>query len=356
MKLKRIAAVAAAAVVGPTVLMATPAMADEAPSAPVSTPDLPGADAQPAAEAPAPETPKTPEVKPGVPGPETGEAVKPAPEVPNAKPDTKPVAEAGKDKGKPGAEQSKLAKDPELSLHGVPKSFTPGKWSTIQVDIDNSKGKAHKKGYAVALVLGGNFNPDHMRAQISIDALGTGDEWEDLFIIPLEGEMGYAALIPVGSDELKKGEAFGVDVRLKFDKQAKKGAITLQAMGISLAEDAPDEPTAFSSVHKSRIGEKTSGGNNGGGNGGGETGGGNTGGGNQPDPNGGGSKPIVDNGGGNNSGNAGGGNGGTTTPGGELAETGADAASTWALGGAGIAVAMGVALVAGTGKRRRQTV
>ncbi|MFI8386667.1 hypothetical protein [Streptomyces sp. NPDC085540] len=38
-----------------------------------------------------------------------------------------------------------------------------------------------------------------------------------------------------------------------------------------------------------------------------------------------------------------------------LAATGADPATSWALGGAGVAVAMGAALVAGTGRRRRTT-
>lgn len=40
------------------------------------------------------------------------------------------------------------------------------------------------------------------------------------------------------------------------------------------------------------------------------------------------------------------------TTGGRPAETGADAATSWDLGGAGIALAMGAALVAGTGRRR----
>ncbi|MCX4804921.1 hypothetical protein OG594_25500 [Streptomyces sp. NBC_01214] len=38
-----------------------------------------------------------------------------------------------------------------------------------------------------------------------------------------------------------------------------------------------------------------------------------------------------------------------------LAATGADPATSWALGGAGVALAMGAALVAGTGRRRRRT-
>ncbi|MFJ3518986.1 hypothetical protein [Streptomyces sp. NPDC090131] len=68
--------------------------------------------------------------------------------------------------------------------------------------------------------------------------------------------------------------------------------------------------------------------------------------GNQSGPDG-GAKPIID---GNGNGN-GTGTGSTTTPttGGRLAETGADAATSWALGGAGIALAMG----AGPGRRRR---
>ncbi|MEU9106131.1 hypothetical protein AB0D54_17590 [Streptomyces xanthophaeus] len=45
----------------------------------------------------------------------------------------------------------------------------------------------------------------------------------------------------------------------------------------------------------------------------------------------------------------------TTQTGGQLAATGADAAASWALGGAGLALAMGAALVAGTGRRRRTT-
>ncbi|MFJ3832713.1 hypothetical protein ACIPWI_32885 [Streptomyces sp. NPDC090046] len=64
--------------------------------------------------------------------------------------------------------------------------------------------------------------------------------------------------------------------------------------------------------------------------------------GNQSGPDG-GAKPIID---GNGTGT-----GSTTTPttGGRLAENGADAATSWALGGAGIALGMG----AGSGRRRR---
>ncbi|MFD9572707.1 LPXTG cell wall anchor domain-containing protein [Streptomyces sp. NPDC059982] len=45
--------------------------------------------------------------------------------------------------------------------------------------------------------------------------------------------------------------------------------------------------------------------------------------------------------------------GSTTNAGGQLAETGTDAATSWALGAGGVALAMGAALVAGTGRRRR---
>ncbi|MER5762077.1 hypothetical protein [Streptomyces sp. NPDC002082] len=61
---------------------------------------------------------------------------------------------------------------------------------------------------------------------------------------------------------------------------------------------------------------------------------------NNPGPNG-GSTPIIAPGTG-------------TPPGGELATTGSSPATTWALGGAGVTLAMGAALIAGTGRHRRR--
>ncbi|MFD2120689.1 LPXTG cell wall anchor domain-containing protein [Streptomyces cirratus] len=82
-------------------------------------------------------------------------------------------------------------------------------------------------------------------------------------------------------------------------------------------------------------------------------------GGNQPKPDG-GTTPIVDHGNpgtGTGTGTGTGGNTGTgtTNTAGQLAETGTDAATSWALGAGGVALAMGAALVAGTGRRRRTT-
>ncbi|MGW8503411.1 hypothetical protein [Streptomyces sp. CLCI03] len=68
-------------------------------------------------------------------------------------------------------------------------------------------------------------------------------------------------------------------------------------------------------------------------------------GGNGPVPNGGTSTTPI---------NSGSNTGTTATPSGSaLAATGADPATSWALNGAGVALAMGAALVAGTGRRRR---
>ncbi|MFD4741620.1 hypothetical protein ACFWNQ_30240 [Streptomyces virginiae] len=103
-------------------------------------------------------------------------------------------------------------------------------------------------------------------------------------------------------------------------------------------------------------GETPGGGTPGGGTPGGETPGGGTPGGSTP----GGITPGSSTPGGVPGGNVPLPNGGTTTPintvphsGSALAATGADPATSWALNGAGVTLAMGAALVAGTGRRRR---
>ncbi|MCX4691759.1 hypothetical protein [Streptomyces sp. NBC_01408] len=94
-------------------------------------------------------------------------------------------------------------------------------------------------------------------------------------------------------------------------------------------------------------GSTPGGGTPGGGTPGGGTPGGGTPGGNVPKPNGGTSTPGT--GTGTSTGT------GTTASGGGLAATGSDPATTWALGGAGTALVLGAALVAGTGRHRRRT-
>lgn len=155
MQFKRIAAVAAAAVVGPTVLMTTPAMADEQPQPAVSVPDTaPKDDAAPGAE-PTPETgPATGHAS----APETAPAAPVSPVVPDSPvvPATPPVAQpetpapapvspapAAGETGK--AETPNVLPDstllgPDVTVAGIPKGgFTPdGSWTPLTVTVDNS--------------------------------------------------------------------------------------------------------------------------------------------------------------------------------------------------------------------------
>ncbi|MFI5986445.1 hypothetical protein ACIBEA_36990 [Streptomyces sp. NPDC051555] len=329
MNLKRMAVVAAAAVVGPTVLMATPAMADEVKNTAVTTPDTdltkdaaPVADKTDKAETPAPVVPVTPPV---VPAP-----IVPAPVVP-------PVAD-GKVPAPaplPGDEDEIAAPGPKLGLKGVPSSFKAGgDWSGFKVTVDND-GKTQKSYVLVLAVADENAKLKTKDVQVQVLVGGT---WHTAEIIS-EGGTPVALLtddinLPKGTTELS--------VRVRFGANAPVGEILFAASGGSNLDEDIWSDTA---IEYSKISRGT----NGGGNTGGDHGNGNTGGNtNNPKPDGGTTTPVVDH---NNGGN----NTGSNNAGGELAETGADAATSWALGGAGVALAMGAALVAGTGRRRRQT-
>ncbi|WP_158781050.1 hypothetical protein [Streptomyces sp. NRRL S-237] len=466
MKLKRIAMVAAAAVVGPTVLMATPAMADEVANPAVTTPDAaPKDDAAPATgettETPAPEAQKP------------GSAQQPqAPEA--QKPQQQPAqgAEAEKKDEKKADEQVAVA-GPKLTLDGLPAAFSAGGgWSQFSLHVDNS-GRPAVDDHSLELVLW------------TLDTFGweSGDIQTEIYAPDSKGAWGWHAVEAYGSEEVysfsladvdvEKNEVFDLKLRMKFGKDTPPSRFslsttaeggtgdrvryesrvtapgqeenngpavsvqglpaggftaggawhefslgvdntgkkkideygftlifdnavnTLQGKHLDLeiwnggrwvpavkdpsgqlagtivehsvgkdakfdiklrakfSKDAPvgkifavvladdhgvDDITSDVAFGYSSIKPASTG--------------------NQPTPDG-GAKPIVDgNGNGNGTGNGSGtgnGTGTTSTTGGQLAETGSDAATSWALGGAGVALAMGAALVAGTGRRRRPT-
>lgn len=140
-------------------------------------------------------------------------------------------------------------------------------------------------------------------------------------------EEGVFLGVDLASGPVAAYQSFDIQVRIRLTADAPLGDLRISSWGSS--QVGPETPKPWAQSHsKARLTKIVAAdpapGDNG----------------NQPKPNG-GSKPSVD--------NAKGGSGG------ELAATGADAATTWALGGAGVALAMGAALVAGTGRRRRTT-
>ncbi|MEU9001149.1 hypothetical protein [Streptomyces sp. NPDC048551] len=375
MKLKRMAIVAAAAVVGPTVLMATPAMADEVQNPAITTPDAapkddsagaaatpapapaPVATTTPAAEAPAPAADAA---KPAVETPApTADAVKPATETPApateaAKPAAEtPAAKAGaqtpaaKASGEAVAEDAGewVATGPKLAIKDLPSSFKPGGgWQEFTLEVDNAGGQ-DLKDYSLGVSLltrTTRFKEGYIALEVYLpDAKGNW-KWWPADVSGTEDAFG----VDFGSGSISKGDKFDIKLRLKFSGDAPETEFAVVPSGWSNTEEI------YSDGEFARA-EIKAGSNGGGSNGGGHTGGGHTGGGNDTKPNGGGTTtPIVDHHTG--TGSTGTGTAGSTTnAGGQLAETGTDAATSWALGAGGAALAMGAALVAGTGRRRR---
>ncbi|MEU9720353.1 hypothetical protein, partial [Streptomyces sp. NPDC047976] len=323
MKLKRMAVVAAAAVVGPTVLMATPAMADEAQTPAVTTPDAaPKEDAAPAAETPAKDATPAAET-PAKPAPAPAPA-KPAAETP-AKPAPAPAPQVEDE------DEDLVATGPVIGIDGVPSSFKAGGgWTNLTYTVDNSKGKAQESYVLVLGVAAESGSLSAKNVQVQVFHQGA---WHDVEII---GEDG-AAVALLTDDIALPAKKTDLQVRVKFSAGAPAGNIVVIGTGGS---NVDDDVWSDTTIVESKIVKGSTGGGNTGGNTGGQNNGGNTGGNNNTKPNGGGTTtPIVDTN--NGSGN----NGGSTNTGGELAETGTDAATSWALGAGGVALAMGAALV-----------
>ncbi|MGW6849788.1 hypothetical protein ACWGCK_13655 [Streptomyces virginiae] len=231
---------------------------------------------------------------------------------------------------------------PKMTLAGIPAGgFKAGAdWQELQLTLDNA-GLPDIEDYLVSFHMGRGFGqgPWVDPSQIRLQAFGEDEHgkegWFDIEIGGSEDTMGG----DVGLQSIAAGDKAVVKLRLRFDKSTPAGGFIMGASGY---KEQGSGPFIWSSTgaHTTTILTADNGGGTGTGTG---TGSGT---GNQPTPDG-GAKPIVD---GNGTGT-----GTTSTTGGQLAETGSDAATSWALGGAGVALAMGAALVAGTGRRRRPT-
>ncbi|MGW6708893.1 hypothetical protein ACWGDE_28940 [Streptomyces sp. NPDC054956] len=221
---------------------------------------------------------------------------------------------------------------PKLTLNGVPKSgfAAGGNWQEFSIHVDN----AGKPDLEHLLVWFSMSRPDWVpmkNGQIQAEVYGP-DEHGKVGWHEAKGwySDGYFYSFMLADGPVRAGQNFDVKVRVRLSADAPTGFVTVQARG-----DGPGDEHSFveswSVPVLSKIVPNT---------------------GNQPEPDG-GAVPIVDNGPAPQTG------GqvptGQTQTAGELAATGADPATTWALGGAGVALAMGAALVAGTGRHRRRT-
>ncbi|MBT2476706.1 hypothetical protein [Streptomyces sp. ISL-94] len=235
-----------------------------------------------------------------------------------------------------GDEEPAVVDGPELTVNGVPETIAVGGgWTTLSVHVDNS-GKEALKDFYLGLVLARpdwvSMQADQIKVEVLSKDLDGKAGWHETELRSDEGP--YIGLDLAGGP-VKAGQSFDVQVRVRFTADAPTGDLTFRSFGMApLGEDYEDgiamsrstpQLTQLVAATPETSDE-------------GETG-------NQPKPNG-DAKPIVDTTGGNTT---------AGNTGGELAATGADAATSWALGGAGVALAMGATLVAGTGRRRRTT-
>ncbi|MBW5485430.1 hypothetical protein [Streptomyces bambusae] len=364
MKLKRVALAAAAAVVGPTVLMATPAMAQDNPA--VIVPDAePKGDAGTAGEAAtdtATPTAQTPAPAPTAPAPAPAAPATTAPApAPAPAAAAQPKAEESEEESEESEESYEDIVDvegPKTTILGLPAGGfkAGGDWQNLTVHLDNA-GLGDLEDFLVSVHMGRGFDegPWVETSHVRLQAYGEDEKghegWYDVELGGSEEVMGG----DIGIVSIAAGDATDIKLRMKFTADTPAGAFHLVAGGyVPMDEESESNEfvSSYSDVYDTKIiaASNDNGGDEGDDDKGddSETDGKGTD--NAPKPNG-GTKPITDTGSGTGTGTGSG--TGTAPTGGQLAETGADAATSWALGGAGVALAMGAALVAGTGRHRR---
>ncbi|MGW6858635.1 hypothetical protein [Streptomyces xanthophaeus] len=254
---------------------------------------------------------------------------------------------------------------PALTVEGLPKGLAAGgAWQDLSIRVDNS-GKPALDDFHLYL---GLTRPDWVAMkgeQLEVEFYGKNG-WQ-------RTELGYSpghyVVNRLAGFAIPADKAFDVKLRLRFTGDTPLGYAQFRASGTPLTIGSNVKSESRPVLVQILAAAPDTG--------------------NKPHPNGGGTTttPINNTGNGNNTGsNSTTGSTGTTTgtatgttgttttttggtgttgttgtgttaqTGGQLASTGADAAASWALGGAGVALAMGAALVAGTGRRRRTTV
>ncbi|MEV6956788.1 hypothetical protein [Streptomyces sp. NPDC051183] len=228
---------------------------------------------------------------------------------------------------------------PAFTLTGVPSDGfkVGGDWQDLNLHMDNS-GKPAQANYAVSVVLARLDGAGLYTSQLQAEIYGKNG-WE-----PLEGYAESSKLhLEFGNVPFTAGQVSDVKLRVRFSAGTKPGDVVFFAHGIG-PFDGPNYSytVSQSAKHLTRLvaADPATGDT-------GSTG-------NQPEPNGGTSTTPISTGTGTGTG-TGASTGTGTGTGGELAATGSGPATTWAVGGAGVALAMGAALVAGTGRHRRRT-
>ncbi|WP_420080661.1 hypothetical protein ACN6AT_22630 [Streptomyces sp. JL4002] len=218
---------------------------------------------------------------------------------------------------------------PKITVNGLPTGgFTAGgAWQEFSIGVDNTgKRKIDTYGFAVFFDNSiGTIRSEHLSLEV----------WDGTRWIAEKDAQGAYLKRAVAEDSVSE-----IRLRARFHANAPVGNISITVVGDEPGPDGVTSDVAFgrTSVNAPATGDGGTGGlpdTDGGTGDSGDTGG------NRPEPDGGTTTPVKD-----------------TTPGttaGKLAETGSDAATSWAVGGAGLALSMGAALVAGTGRRRRQT-
>lgn len=218
---------------------------------------------------------------------------------------------------------------PKITVNGLPAGgFTAGgAWQEFSIGVDNTgKKKIDTYGFAVFFDNSiGTIRSEHLSLEV----------WDGTRWIPEKDAQGAYVKRAVAEDSVSE-----IRLRARFHANAPVGNISITVVGDEPGPDGVTSDVAFgrTSVNAPATGDGGTGGlpdTDGGTGDTGDTGG------NRPEPDGGTTTPVKD-----------------TTPGttaGKLAETGSDAATSWAVGGAGLALSMGAALVAGTGRRRRPT-
>ncbi|MEV7618244.1 hypothetical protein [Streptomyces sp. NPDC089799] len=241
-----------------------------------------------------------------------------------------------------GPEEPTVVEGPKLTVSGVPDGIVAGGgWTNLSVRIDNS-GKDALKRFDAGLVIA---RPDWVRmkpSQLTVEVYSTQHGKKGWHKAEVRSEFeGYFFGIDLAGGAIPAGKSFDVQVRIKFAASSKPGDLIFRAFGF--AEGDADSNTWVESSSKGVLSKLLPADTD-----------------TTPNPN---PKPKpkpdtdTDTDTDTDSGTDTDTDGNTPSPngGGELAATGADPATSWALGGAGVAVALGVALVAGTGRHRRRT-